>query len=45
MDPSLKSHVTAYGAALQNTKLGGGFFLGATNSRAIMLTPPSLPPD
>jgi hypothetical protein len=33
--------VTAYGTALQNTKQGGGFFLGATNAGTITLTPAS----
>jgi hypothetical protein len=33
--------VTAYGAVLQNTNLGGGFFLGATNAGTITLSPAS----
>ena len=30
---------TAYGTVLQNTNLGGGFFLGATNAGTIILAP------
>jgi len=36
---TLGKKVTAYGTVLQNTNLGGGFFLGATNAGTITLTP------